>query len=117
MANITPVAPGLTGAAESAPPTPSASDVIVGASAYKYILLRVVSSTGTPTVKVDDPTTPAIPGATVAADPDLTIGPLTSGQTFSRLLPVARYADTSGNINLTTTSPANSTIQAYGIPV
>jgi len=117
MGNITPVVPGLTGSAESTPPTPTASDVIVGASAYKYILLRVASSTGTPTVKVDDPTTPAIPGATTAADPDLTIGPLSAGQVFSRLLPVARYADSSGNINITTTSPTNSTVQAYGIPV
>jgi hypothetical protein len=115
MATITPIAPGLTGAAEPAPPTPTAADVIP-AAAYKYIVLVVTSTTGTPTVKVDDPTTPAIAGATTAADPDLTIGPLAAGNTFSRLLPTARYRDASGNINITTTSPANSTVKAYGIP-
>ena len=78
MATITPIAPGLTGAA--------------------------------------DPTTPAIPGARTAADPDLEFGPLTAGQTYSRLLPTARYQDPSGNINVITTTPANSTIKAYGIP-
>lgn len=114
MATITPIEPGLSGAAESAPATPSASDVIPCA-AYRDVILVVTSSTGTPTVKVDDPTTPAITGATTAADPDLTIGPLSAGQTFSRRLPTARYRDTSGNINITTTSPANSTIKAYGI--
>jgi hypothetical protein len=114
MATITPIAPGLTGAAEAAPATPAANDVIP-AAAYRYVLVVMTSSTGTPTFKFDDPTTPAISGATTAADPDLTVGPLSAGQTFSRLLPTARYRDASGNINVATTSPANSTLKAYGI--
>lgn len=116
MATLTPIAVGLTGSAESAPATPSASDVIPCA-AYRYVLLEITSSTGTPTVTVDDPTTAAIPAAKTAADPDLQIGPLSAGQTFSRLLPTSRYRDSSGNINITTSSPANSTIKVYGIPV
>ena len=116
MATITPIAVGLSGAADAAPVTPSASDVIPCA-AYKYVLLKIVSSTGTPTVTVDDPTTPAIPAAKTAADPDLQIGPLSAGQTYTRLLPTSRYRDSSGNINIATASPANSTIICYGIPV
>lgn len=115
MSTITPIAVGITGGADAAGVALTASDVIP-ASAYKYVLLQIISSTGTPTVKVDDPTTPAIPGATTAADPDMTIGPLAAGATWSRLLPCARYRDANGNINLTTTNSANSTARAYGIP-
>lgn len=114
MSTITPMQPDITGGADSAGATPTAADVIP-AGAYKYVLLQVISSTGTPTVKVDDPNTPAIPGATTAADPDMTIGPLSAGQTWTRLIPTSRYRDANGNINITTTSPANSTIKAYGI--
>lgn len=115
MTTITPMAPDITGGADTAGVALTAADVIP-AAAYKYVLLQIISSTGTPTVVVDDPTTPAIPGATLAANPDMTIGPLASGQTWTRLVPCARYRDASGNINLATTSFANATAKAYGIP-
>lgn len=116
MATITPIAPGLTGAAEAAPATPTAADVIP-AAAYKYVLLVFSGTTSTLTLKVDDPTTPAIAGATTPADPDLTVGPLAAGNTFSRLLPTARYRDASGNINITTTGTVgDARVKAYGIP-
>ena len=57
MATITPIAPGLTGAAESTPATPAANDTIPCA-AYRAVLVIMTSSTGTPTFKFDDPTTP-----------------------------------------------------------
>lgn len=116
MSTITPIEPGLTGAAESVPggATPTAADVIPCA-AYRSVLLIYSGTTSTLALTVDDPTTPAIPGAKTPADPDMGIT-LAAGQTYSRLLPTARYRDANGNINITTSGTVgDAKIKCYGI--
>lgn len=113
MATITPVAASVIGTVV-APATPTANDVIP-ASAYNYIHLIIQSSTGTPTVTVTDQTSQNPPGTLVqSGDFDVT-ATLTSGQTRIMRLDCARFRDGSGNINIATTNPANSTIMAVGL--
>lgn len=112
MATITPVKPGVVGQVVT-PVTPAATDVIP-AAAYRFIVLVAVSSTGTPTITVDDPTSQAPAGTGVQFNPDAQLS-LTAGQSKVMRIDCARFRDTNGNINISTTSPTNSTIYVVGI--
>lgn len=112
MSTITPVKPGVVGQVIT-PATPTASDVIP-ARAYRFVVLVAVSTTGTPTITVDDPTSQAPSGTGVQFNADVTLT-LTAGQVKAQRLDCARFRDVNGNINITTSSPANSTVYALGI--
>lgn len=113
MGTITPINPNVTGQVV-VPATPAASDVIP-ALAYREVILVLTSTTGTPTVTVDDPTSQA-PSGTLAApfNPDVTLA-VTTGQSKVQKLSCARFRDSSGNINISTATPANSTLIVIGV--
>lgn len=79
---------------------PSASDVFPALGSDRYLITVVGPTTGTVTIKVDDPNTQTPPNAT-AFDPDVTLGPVASTVKKQYLLRNAgRYRDASGNITL-----------------
>jgi hypothetical protein len=113
MATITPVQSGVN-APVVVPSVPSNGADVIPAGSYNYVDLLIQSTTGTPTIVVDDPTS-LNPGGTLVASGnfDLTVA-LTAGQVKLLRLDCSRFRDASGNINITTTTPANSTILAIG---
>lgn len=112
MANITPVAPGIP-VSTATPVVPSATDQIL-AGPYGIIILVIVSSTGTPTVTVTDQQSAAPAGLTFTGNV-VSSGALTAGQTKLMRLDASRFKDVNGNIQIATSSPANSTIYAIGM--
>jgi hypothetical protein len=112
MATITPIQSGVAGTLVT-PVAPTASDTIP-ASAYNYVDLVFQSTTGTPTMTIDDPTSANPSGTLVqAGNFDVTVA-LTAGQTKVVRLDCARFRDPNGNINIITSTPANSTVFAIG---
>lgn len=112
MATIPIISPAVTSTAV-VPITPTASDTIPCAQ-YNLVFLVIVSSTGTPNVSVTDPTAVAPAGLTFT-DNTVDSGALTAGQTKVMRLDAQRFRDVNGNINVSTATPANSTVYAIGI--
>lgn len=114
MAVLTPIAPSVAGVAVT-PITPGSDTIPVGGYRFIDLVLRS-AATGTPTITVDDPTTVAPEGTLVGSfNPDVTVA-VTAGQIKVQRLPVGRFANASGNISYTTTSPGDAVVYAIGIP-
>lgn len=111
MATLTPVAPSVIGGVATSI-TPGADSI--PARAYRFVLLVVSSTTGTPTITVDDPTSQAPAGTGVQFNPDAQVV-LAAGQTKVMRLDCARFRDVNGNINYTTASPGDARVFAIGI--
>lgn len=111
MAVLTPVAPSVIGTTATTI-TPGSDSI--PALAYRFVLLVVMSTTGTPTITVDDPTSqaPAGTGVQFNADVQLVLG---AGQTKVMRLDCARFRDVNGNINYTTATPGDARVFAVGI--
>jgi len=114
MASTPVITPNVVGVAP-APITPGADSIVAGPFQQVLLVLRSVS-TGTPTITVDDPTSPT-PAGTLAspfnADVTLTVS---AGQTKVMLLDCNRFRDFTGNINYTTATPGDALVYAIGIP-
>lgn len=114
MSTITPVAPSVTPATVT-PIVPTAADVIPCAAYTKVILVITTGGTNTYAGSIDDPTSQSPVGAT-AWNPDLSTGTIPISSQRSVSLDTARFRDSSGNINLTSSSTfTGTTVEAYGV--
>lgn len=116
MATITPVVPGMVATAVNAI-TPTATDTIPCAAYRAVILVVRTGGTNTYTGKVDDPSSVGPVGAT-SFDPDLTVGSVPISSARAVFLDCARFRDSNGSINITSSSTfTGTTLEAYGVPV
>lgn len=114
MTTLTPVAPAIAGNTVT-PIVPTAADVIP-CSAYSVVILIVrTGGTNTYTGSIDDPTSQT-PASATAFNPDVSTGAVPISTTKSFRLDTARFRDSSGNINITSSSTfTGTTLEAYGI--
>lgn len=114
MSTITPVVPSVTPQTVT-PIVPTAADVIPCAAFKQVILVITTGGTNTYAGVIDDPTSVG-PANPTQFNPDVSTGTIPISSKRSIMLDTARFRDSSGNINLTSSSTfTGTTLEAYGV--